>query len=142
MKKLTWAYIILLIIGAVIGVFFILNKPRYFVSLTGAASSDSLLAYQQRIDSLQSKLDSTTLALQRHGVIGQIPVRLRVAQIERQLNALRAAVRIWRAGHDQYGVGQAYRECVLLYGQAQSACQSLSFDTLPPQPDTLHFSPE
>lgn len=136
MRKLTWAYIALLLVGAVIGVFFLMKKPRYMVTSTGGTSRDSIAAYEQRIRELGARLDSMRVVLARRGVLGRPAVRLRIAQTEQQLSELNAALRIWRAAHDQYGVGQAYRECALLYGSAQSACQALSYDTLPPEPDT------
>jgi hypothetical protein len=135
-RKLTWAYIALLLVGAVIGVFLVMKKPRYNVTATGGTSRDTIAAYEQRIRELGARLDSLRVVLARRGVLGRPAVRLRIAQTEQQLSELNAALRIWRAAHDQYGVGQAYRECVLLYGSAQSACQSLSYDTLPPEPDT------
>jgi hypothetical protein len=141
MSKLTWAYIALIVAGAVIGVFFLLRKPRYVVSVTGATSSDSIAAYEQRIGNLRARVDSLKVVLARRGVLGQVGVRLRISQVEQNLNQLNEAVRIWRAAHDQYGVGQAYRECVLLYGSVQSSCQSLSYDTLPPGADTVQAPP-
>ena len=140
MKKLTWAYIILLIVGAAIGVFFLLQKPRYVVNVTGETSADSIAAYDQRIRGMEVQLDSMRAVLARRGVLARLAVRLRISQIERQLSGLNAALRIWRAAHDQYGVGQAYRECVLLYGAVQSACQALSYDTLPPESDTAKLA--
>ena len=137
MKKLTLSYIILLIVGGIIGVLLVTQKPRYVVTLTGAASPDSLRVYEQRVNGLQVELDSLKAVLGRRGAPGRLAVRLRVAQVEQELSALRAAEQIWSAGHDQYGVGQAYRECVLLYGSVQSACQALSYDTLPAQADTI-----
>jgi hypothetical protein len=140
MRKLTWAYIILLVAGAAVGVFFLLQKPRYVVTASGGTSRDSIAAYEQRIRELRTRLDSMRVVLVRRGVLGRPAVRLRISQIEQQLSELNAAVRIWKDAHDQYGVGQSYRECVLLYGSVQSACQSLSYDTLPPESDTTHLT--
>jgi hypothetical protein len=139
-RKLTWAYIALLLVGAVIGVFLLMKKPRYIVTATGGTSLDSIAAYEQRIRELGARLDSMRVVLARRRVLARPAVRLRIAQTEQQLSELKAALRIWRAAHDQYGVGQAYRECVLLYGGVQSACQALSYDTLPPEPDTSRQS--
>jgi hypothetical protein len=135
-KALTWAYIAVIVIGAAIGVSFLLRKPRYVVSATGGTSPDSIAAYEQRIGDLRAEIDSLKNVLGRRGVSGRITVRSRISHVEQQLAALREAVRIWRSAHDAYGVGQAYRQCVLLYGSAQSACRALSFDTLPPEADT------
>ncbi len=140
MKKLTWAYIVLLILGAIIGVYFLMQKPMYVVRLTGAASYDSIGVYERRSSNLAAKLDSLKAVLARKGALEEASVRLRISEVEQQLSALNAALRIWRDAHDQYGVGQAYRECVLLYGRVQSACQSLSYDTLPPKSDTIHLA--
>ncbi len=141
-RTLTVLYIILLLVGAAILTSFLLRKPRYVVSVSGSTSSDSIAAYEQRIGELGVRIDSLKAAVARHGVLGRPAVRRRIGQAEQQLAAMKEAVRIWRSAHDIYGVGQAYRECVLLYGGAQSACQSLSYDTLPPESDTLHFTPE
>ncbi|GEM_PF-2634002 len=133
MSRLTWAYIALIVIGAAIGVFFILQKPRYIVTISGSASRDSIALYEQHVSALEARLDSTKASLARHGVLSGVAVRLRIAQMEEHVNALKEALRIWHDAHDQYGVGQAYRECLLLYGRAQSTCQALSYDTLPPE---------
>ena len=140
MKKLTWAYVVLLILGAIIGAFFLLQRPRYVVTLPGAAGYDSIGAYEQRSSDLAAGLDSLKAVLARKGTLDQDSVRLRISEVEQQLSALNAALRIWRDAHDQYGVGQAYRECVLLYGRVHSACQALSYDTLPPKSDTIHLA--
>lgn len=142
MKALTWAYIAVIVIGAAIGVSFLLRKPRYVVSATGAVSSDSIAAYEQRIGDLGVRVDSLKAALARYGVLERIPVRRRISQVEQQLAALKESVRIWRLAHDAYGVGQAYRQCILLYGSAQSACRALSYDTLPPEADTARTHAE
>ena len=136
MKALTWLYIAIIVIGAAIGVSFVLRKPRYVVSVSGATNSDSIAAYEQRSGELRAELDSLKSVLGRRGLLGRVTVNRRISQVEQQLNRLNEAVRIWRSAHDQYGVGQAYRECLLLYGSAQSACQALSYDTLPPEADT------
>jgi hypothetical protein len=137
LKGLTWIYIALIVIGAAIGVSFLLRKPRYVVSASGATSADSIAAYEQRIGELTARVDSLKAVLARRGVLGGVGVRLRISQVEQHLDRLNEAVRIWRSTHDQYGVGQAYRECLLLYGNAQSACQALSYDTLPPDADSV-----
>ncbi len=131
MKNLTIAYIILLVIGAAIGVYFVLLKPRHVVTVTGDISTDSIAVYQRRIDSLTARVDSLKAVLARRGALGEVAVRSRISQIDQQISDLNRALRIWRDAHDQYGVGQAYRECLLLYGGVQAACQSLSYDTLP-----------
>jgi hypothetical protein len=140
-KTLTILYVVLLVIGGVIGALFVLRKPRYVVSTSGATSSDTMAAYEQRIADLGVRLDSLKAAVARHGVLRQVGVRLRISQVEQQLAALNEAVRIWQSAHDQYGVGQAYRQCVLLYGSAQAGCQALSYDTLPPEADTAGILP-
>jgi hypothetical protein len=132
-RNLTLLYILLMVAGAAILASFLWRKPRYVVSASGATNSDSIAAYEQRIGDLEARADSLKAAVARHGALAQVTVRRRIAQVEQQLAALKEAVRIWRAAHDQYGVGQAYRECLLLYGGAQSACQALSYDTLPPE---------
>ncbi len=136
-RGLTVAYIVLLILGGATGAYLVTRKPRTILTVTGDTSADSLAAYERRIGELTAQLDSIKAVLGRRGLLGRIAVRRRISQIEQQLNSLSASVRIWRSAHDQYGAGQAYRECVLLYGAVQSACQSLSYDTLPPQPDTF-----
>jgi len=136
MKNLTIAYIILLIIGAAIGSYFILMKPRHITTLTGDASRETVAVYQSRLDSLTVRLDTLKAALARRGAISGLAVRRRISSIDQQISDLRRALRIWNSAHDQYGIGQAYRECLLLYGGAQAACQSLSYDTLAPGADT------
>lgn len=136
MKGLTWAIIALIIVGAAIGVAFIVWKPRDVITLSGSASRDSVALYEQRVKVLQARLDSTEAVLAWRGEPAGVAVRLRIEQMKEEIKALTAGLRIWRDAHDQYGVGQAYRECLLLYGSAQASCQALSYDTLPPQPDT------
>jgi predicted trehalose synthase len=138
---LTFLYIVLMVAGAAILASFLWRKPRYVVSTSGATSSDSMAAYEQRIGELGARLDSMKAVLARRSVLGGVAVRLRISQVEQHLAKLKEAVRIWRSAHDQYGVGQAYRECLLLYGSAQSACQALSYDTLPPEADTVQAPP-
>jgi hypothetical protein len=113
-----------------------LRRPRYVVTLSGSAGRDSIKVYEQRINALQARLDTTRAVLVRRGVLGRLTVRLRTSQMEEELARLRTTIRAWKAAHDQYGVGQAYRECQFLYGSAQASCQALSYDTLPQQTDT------
>jgi len=136
-RNLTLLYIALMVVGAAILASFVWRKPRYVVSASGATSADSIAAYEQRIGELRVRVDSLKAVLARRGVLEGVGVRLRISQVEQHLNQLRESVRIWRSAHDQYGVGQAYRECLLLYGNAQSACQALSYDTLPPDSDSV-----
>ncbi|HTW91140.1 MAG TPA: hypothetical protein VMH22_05470 [bacterium] len=136
MKGLTWAIIALIVVGAAIGAALILQKPRDVITLSVNTSRDSVAVYEQRVKVLQARLDSIEAVLAWRGVPAGVAVRLRIGQMEEQLKALTAGLRIWRDAHDQYGVGQAYRECLLLYGSVQASCQALSYDTLPPQPDT------
>jgi hypothetical protein len=85
-KKLTWAYRVLLVLGAAIGVFFLLGKPRYVVTLTGAAGYDRIAAYEQRSSDLGARLDSLKAVLPRKGTLGQASVRLRTSEVEQQLS--------------------------------------------------------
>jgi hypothetical protein len=133
-KGLTWAIVALILVGAAIGVYFILQKPRNIVSLSPGASSDSIAAYEQRITELEQRLEATKAVLGRVQALDRPAVRFRIAHMEEQLRGLRAAVRNWREARDEYGVGDAYRECLLLYGGAQAACHALSLDTLPLEP--------
>jgi hypothetical protein len=135
-KGLTWAVIALIVVGAFIGVAFIPQKSRDTITLSGSASRDSITLYEKRVEVLQARLDSAEAVLAWRGASAGMAVRLRIGQMEERLKALRAGLRIWRDAHDQYGLGQAYRECLLLYGSAQASCQALSYDTLPPQSDT------
>ena len=91
------------------------------------------MAYEQRIVELEDRLVATKGALGRAALLERPAVLMRIKNAEDRLQALRGSVREWREAHDTYGVGQAYRECLLLYGGAEDACQAMSFDTLPGQ---------
>ncbi len=140
-RNLTLLYIVLMVAGAAILASFVWRKPRYVVSASGATSADSIAAYEQRVGELAARVDSMKAVLARRGPLSGVAVRLRISQVEQHLNQLNEALRIWHDAHDQYGVGQAYRECLLLYGSAQSACQALSYDTLPPDSEPAQARP-
>jgi len=137
-----WIQIALALAVGVLAGYFMMRKPRYVVATSGGAGRDSVTMYEQRINELQARLDTTRAVLERRGGFDRLTVRLRTNQVEDELAQLRASVQIWRDAHDQYGVGQSYRECLLLYGSARSSCQALSYDTLPPQPDTTGSTPK
>jgi hypothetical protein len=138
MKGLTWAIVALILVGAGIGVYFILQKPREAVTLSPGASADSIAAYEQRITELEQRLNATKAVLGRIQLLDRPAVRLRIAHMEDHLKELHEALSNWREAHDELGVGEAYRECLLLYGGASAACHALSFDTLPLEPDSIH----
>ena len=131
-----WIQILLILAVGAVASTFMLSRPRYVVATAGGPGRDSMRVYQQRINELQAQLDTTRAALARRGALQRLTVRLRTNQIEQELARLRASFQVWRDAHDQYGVGQAYRECLLLYGGARSSCQALSYDTLPLRSDS------
>ena len=132
-----WVQIVLILVVAGLAAIFMLRRPRYVVASSGVVGRDSMRVYEQRINELQARLDTTRAVLVRRGGLDRLTVRLRTSQLEEELARLRAAFEVWRNAHDQYGMGQSYRECVLLYGSARSSCQALAYDTLSPQPDTI-----
>jgi hypothetical protein len=142
MKGLTWAIVALILVGAGIGVYFILQKPREAVTLSPGASADSIAAYEQRITELEQRLNATKAVLGRIQLLDRPAVRLRIAHMEDHLKELHEALSNWREAHDELGVGEAYRECLLLYGGASAACHALSFDTLPLEPGPGHRAGE
>jgi hypothetical protein len=136
-KGLTWAIVALILVGAGIGVYFILQKPREIVTMSPGSSADSIAVYEQRITELKQRLEATKTTLGRIQLLDRPAVRLRIAHMENHLKELHEALANWREAHDELGVGEAYRECLLLYGGASAACHALSFDTLPLEPDSV-----
>jgi hypothetical protein len=131
-----WVQVVLIVIVAGLAAVFMLRRPRYVVA-TADIGRDSMRVYEKRINELQARLDTTRAALVRRGGLARLTVRLRTNQLEEELARLRAAFQVWRDAHGQYGMGQSYRECLLLYGSARASCQALAYDTLPPKPDTV-----
>jgi hypothetical protein len=132
-----WVQIVLILIVAALAAIFMLRRPSYVVAASAVVERDSVRVYAERINQLQARLDTTRAVLVRRGGLDRLTVRMRTNQLEEELAQLRAAFQIWRDAHDQYGTGQSYRQCLLLYGGARSACQALAYDTLPPQSDTV-----
>jgi hypothetical protein len=132
-----WLQIVLIVVVAALAAIFMVQRPRYVVAASAAVGRDSMRVYTERINELQARLDTTRAVLVRHGGLGRLTVRLRTNQLEEELAQLRAAFQIWRDAHDQYGMGQSYRQCLLLYGSARASCQALAYDTLPPQSDRV-----
>jgi len=131
MKAPVWIVIAIILVGAAVGVYLVRQKPSYIVTLSPGAGTDSAAVYAQRAAELEERLEATKAVLDRIQALDRPAVRRRIAHMEEQLEGLRAALREWREAHDAFGVGEAYRECLLLYGSAQAACHALSFDTLP-----------
>jgi hypothetical protein len=132
-----WVQVVLILIVAGMAAIFMSRRPRYVVAASVVVGRDSMRVYTERINELQARLDTTRAVLVRRGGLDRLTVRLRTNQLEEELAQLRAAFQVWRDAHDQYGMGQSYRQCLLLYGSARASCQALAYDTLPPQSDTI-----
>ena len=129
MKTLFWILVVVILVGVGILVYFASTKPRG-LDLT-QVGADSIAVYEQRTDQLEQKLETLQDMLGRVQVLDRPGVRQRIRYIESQLDELRGAIERWRQARDGQGVGQAYRDCIMLYGRAQAACEVLSYDTLP-----------
>jgi hypothetical protein len=127
-------YVILLIVlvAAVGLLIYSGSSKRIYRARFSGINADSIRVFEERAAQLTASVDSLKAALTRAGLVAKLPVARRLEATEARLSELRYTLRRWRDARDEEGRGQAYRDCLLLYGKAQSACQALSFDTLPP----------
>jgi len=57
-------------------------------------------------------------------------VKARIAEVDRLVSELQRAIAQWRIARGGDAPDAAYRQCLLLYGQARGACQVLASDTI------------
>jgi len=135
MTRFARVLIILLIVGVGFIIYLIVRTSRERIPvLPTEVSADSIMAYEARADSLSVGADTLEDVLGRAGLLEQPGIRRRLARLNEEIDALRTAVERWRAARDSNGQGQAYRECILLYGRASGVCDALRIDTAPPPP--------
>lgn len=125
--------VVVLLVGMGLLVYLIVrqNQPRPDI-LPHEVSADSIAVYQLRADSLAVIADSLENRFEDADALRKPGLLRRLAALEGEIDALKIAIDKWRATRGKYGEGQAYRECVLLYGRASGVCADLSEEAAPP----------
>lgn len=93
-------------------------------------SAESVAVYEQRAAGLRASADSLKQRMKEVGTAERRDVKARVAETERLISELNRAIAQWRIARGGDAPDAAYRQCVLLYGQARGACQVLASDTM------------
>lgn len=136
MDKISRVILIVLIVGFAVTIFLIVrNSPKSVDYIASEVGTDSIAAYEQRAEELEVEADSLAEALERVGLLQQPFVRTQLGRVEHEVQALRVAVEKWKSARTTSAQGQAYRECVLLYGRASGACAVLRESEPPETPD-------
>ncbi|HDQ98751.1 MAG TPA: hypothetical protein ENN51_00485 [candidate division WOR-3 bacterium] len=100
------------------------NRARsdYLVS---EVSADSIIAYEDRADSLERVTEILEADLPSLRLLDQPAARFRLDRLRGEIAALRTAVERYRVARTPTEQNQAYRECILLYGRATGICDAL-----------------
>jgi len=93
-------------------------------------SAESAAVYERRVAELESRVDNLKKRMVVVGTSERRDVKARLAEFERQIADLKHAIAQWRIARGGDAPDAAYRQCVLLYGQARGACEMLAPDTL------------
>jgi hypothetical protein len=131
----TWFWIVLVAFLVLAGYFVLglVQRPKTKAQPTAVpfeVSAESVAVYEQRAAELQAKADSLKKRMEAVGTAERREVKARVAEFERTVSELRRAIAQWRIARGGDAPDAAYRQCVLLYGQARGACEMLASDTL------------
>ena len=136
MERIGRIILVLLIVGFGVTIFLIVrNSPRTTDYLPAEVGTDSIAAYEKRAGELEAEADSLASTLERVGLLQQPFVRAQLERVEQEVYALRVAVEKWKSARTTSAQGQAYRECVLLYGRASGACAVLRESEPPETPE-------
>ena len=142
MDRISRVILIVLIVGFAVTIFLIVrNPPKRVGYIESEVGTDSIAAYEKRAEELEVEADSLAEALERVGLLQQPFVRAQLGRVEHEVKALRVAVEKWKSARTTSAQGQAYRECVLLYGRASGACAVLRESEPPETPDPTEQTP-
>jgi hypothetical protein len=132
-ERIGRAILVLLIVGFGVTIFLIVrSSPKRIDYIPAEVGMDSVAAYEKRAGELEAESDSLARVLERVGLLQQPFVRAQLERVEQEVYALRVAVEKWKSARTTSAQGQAYRECVLLYGRASGACAVLR-ESEPPE---------
>jgi len=93
-------------------------------------SAESVAVYERRAAELRARADSLKQRMETAGTAERRDVKARVAEVERLISELQRAIAQWRIARGGDAPDAAYRQCILLYGQARGACDVLAPDTM------------
>ncbi len=133
MKTWFWIVLIALVLLAGYVVMDLAQRPRTKAQPSAVpfeVSAESVAVYEQRAAELQATADSLKQRMKEVGTAERRDVKARVAETERLISELQRAIAQWRIARGGDAPDAAYRQCVLLYGQARGACQVLASDTM------------
>lgn len=131
MKTVFW--LLMLVFFGLLGYLlneFIQGRRSQVEFLNYEVSADSIAVFQARADSLRVQADGLRERLERTGRLTRASVRARLELLEDEIISLERTVEMWRKSRPARAGRDAYRQCVLLYGEASAACQALAQDTL------------
>jgi hypothetical protein len=103
-------------------------------AVTFEVSAESAIAYEQRAEELEARVDVLKKRMVAAGTAERREVKARLAEFERQISDLKRAIAQWRLARGGDAPNEAYRQCLLLYGSARGVCEALAPDTLGAQP--------
>jgi len=131
----TWFWIVLVALLLLVGyvVVDLAQRPRTKAPPSAVpfeVSAESVAVYEQRAAELRAAADSLKQRMKAVGTAERRDVKARVAEAERLISELQRAIAQWRIARGGDAPDAAYRQCVLLYGQARGACQVLASDTM------------
>ena len=133
MKILFWVVLVaLVLLGGYVAIGLVQHPRTKAVPPTVPyeVSAESVAVYEQRAVELQARADSLKKRMEAVGTAERREVKARVAEFERVVSELHRAIAQWRIARGGDAPDAAYRQCVLLYGQARGACEMLAPDTL------------
>jgi hypothetical protein len=133
MKILFWVVLVAFVLLAGYVAIGLVQRPQTKVvrpAVSYEVSAESVAVYEQRAAEIQAKADSLKKRMEAVGTAERREVKARIAEFERVASELRRAIAQWRIARGGDAPDAAYRQCVLLYGQARGACEMLAPDTL------------
>lgn len=136
MRTVLWSMVVVLVLGLGLLVYLLIrqSESRPETTLAFEVSAESITAYQDRADSLGLIADSLEVRFEQAEPLQKPGLLRRLDNLEDEIDALRIAVDKWRTARDDYGEGQAYQKCVLLYGRATGICDDLR-EAVPAEPE-------
>jgi hypothetical protein len=131
----TWFWIVLVAFLLLAGYFVLglVQRPKTKTqspAVTFEVSAESAAAYERRVAELEARVENLKKRMVAVGTAERREVKARLAEFERQITDLKHAIAQWRIARGGDAPDAAYRQCVLLYGQARGACEMLAPDTL------------
>ncbi|MBM3332149.1 hypothetical protein FJY68_09945 [candidate division WOR-3 bacterium] len=131
----TWFWVVLVVCLGLAGylVWSLAAGPKATAksaSVPFEVGAESVAVYEQRVAELETQVDNLKKRMVAVGTAERREVKARLARFEAQIADLRRAIAKWRVARGGDAPNEAYRQCLILYGEARGVCGALAPDTL------------